>query len=142
MSYYNNFTEAWAAWLDYQQSTVSWDLIFASDNHGYAAYEGFTEQGFLYLLDAFAYLFDAVLYHIDFLDDDYKDSSHFAAVWYAWEEGGATSMSSILTAMLQAKNEEITQFIGIEQAYMSAIWNAPFNADYYAALARGWRQWQ
>ena len=59
----------------------------------------------------------------------------------SWPSGGTVDMDAILNAMLAAKQDEITQFIGIEQAFMAAIWNAPFNADYYAALARGFRQW-
>lgn len=55
--------------------------------------------------------------------------------------GGAIDMGDILTAMLAATPDELTNFIGIEQAYMASIWNAPYNGEYYAALARGFRQW-
>jgi hypothetical protein len=46
-------------------------------------------------------------------------------------------MDAILNAMLQADNDQLTTFIGIEDAYRSAIWAQPFNAEFYAALARG-----
>lgn len=59
-----------------------------------------------------------------------------------WPTGGTVNMGAILSAMLAATTSELTSFIGIEQAYMAAMWNAPYNADYYAALARGWRTWQ
>lgn len=50
------------------------------------------------------------------------------------------AMGDILTAMLQATFDELTGFVGIEDAYRSALWNKPFNAEYYAALARGFMQ--
>lgn len=55
--------------------------------------------------------------------------------------GGDIDMDAILNAMLAASFEELQKFIGIEDAYRSAVWDAPFNADFYAALARGFRQW-
>jgi len=62
-------------------------------------------------------------------------------IYQYWPSGGTVDMDAILNAMLAAKFDQLQKFIGIEQAYMAAIWNAPFNADFYAALARGWRQW-
>lgn len=53
--------------------------------------------------------------------------------------GAPPTMANILTAMLLAKYDELTQFVGIEDAYRSAIWEQPFNAEFYAALARGFR---
>lgn len=56
--------------------------------------------------------------------------------------GGSVDMDSILNAMLAAKFDELQKFIGLVDAYRVALWNAPFNADFYAALARGFAQWQ
>ena len=58
--------------------------------------------------------------------------------------GGAPAevdMDTILTAMTTASFEQLTSFMGITQAYKIAVWDAPFNEEYYAALARGFRQW-
>lgn len=55
--------------------------------------------------------------------------------------GGAIVMGDILTAMLTATHKQIEHFIGIEEAYKIALWNAPFNAEFYAALGRGFSQW-
>lgn len=67
----------------------------------------------------------------------------FTGVRNNWPAGGtAPTMADILNAMLAAKFTELQTFIGIEQAYMAAMWNTPYNGEYYAALARGWRQWQ
>jgi len=51
------------------------------------------------------------------------------------------SMDSILTAMMAASFEQLREFMGITQAYKSAVWDAPFNEEYYAALARGFKEW-
>ena len=55
--------------------------------------------------------------------------------------GGEVDMASILSAMMAATHEEITQFMGITQAYKIAVWDAPFNEEFYAALARGFKTW-
>lgn len=57
-----------------------------------------------------------------------------------WPSNGVT-MDAILTAMLSASNEQLTAWMGITDAYKCAVWDAPFNAEYYAALARGFKQW-
>ena len=46
-------------------------------------------------------------------------------------------MDSILSAMITADFEDLQKFIGIVDAYRVALWNEPFNVDFYAALARG-----
>lgn len=57
-----------------------------------------------------------------------------------WTVGGAT-MDDILNAMLGASFEQLEKFTGITEAYHIALWNAPFNADMYAALGRGFAKW-
>lgn len=58
-----------------------------------------------------------------------------------WPSGTDVTMESILSAMVAATPEELTHFIGLVDAYRVALWNAPFNAEFYAALARGFQQW-
>jgi hypothetical protein len=55
--------------------------------------------------------------------------------------GGTFDMDTLLSTMLGAKFDQLQYFIGIEDAYRVALWNAPFNADFYAALARGFQKW-
>lgn len=55
--------------------------------------------------------------------------------------GGEVTMAAILTAMMAATADEITEFMGITQAYKVAVWDAPFNEEFYAALARGFKVW-
>lgn len=54
---------------------------------------------------------------------------------------GSLDMGTILSAMLEASFEELTSFMGITQAYKVAVWDSPFNEEYYAALARGFKVW-
>ena len=51
------------------------------------------------------------------------------------------AMPQIINAMLTATFDQLTSFIGIEDAYRVALWNAPFNANFYGALARGFSTW-
>lgn len=57
------------------------------------------------------------------------------------EAGGGVDMASILTAMTSATFEQLTSFMGLTQAYKVAVWDAPFNEEFYAALARGFKTW-
>jgi len=58
-----------------------------------------------------------------------------------WPTGGVVDMDAILNAMLVSSFDQLQKFIGIVDAYRVALWNAPFNADFYAALARGFQKW-
>lgn len=58
-----------------------------------------------------------------------------------WTTGGEVTMDAIIEAMLKSSFNELQSFIGIVDAYRVALWNAPFNADFYAALARGFQKW-
>ena len=58
-----------------------------------------------------------------------------------WPVGAEVTMDAILSAMLGANFEQLQYFIGLVDAYRVALWNAPFNADFYAALARGFQKW-
>lgn len=52
------------------------------------------------------------------------------------------TMGRILSVMLQADPSEVLYFIGLVDAYRQSVWNQPFNKEYYAALARGFREWE
>lgn len=56
-----------------------------------------------------------------------------------WPTGGTVNMDSILNAMLAADYDQLLQFVGIEEAYRMAVWDQPFNKEFYASLARGFR---
>jgi len=73
----------------------------------------------------------------------FKGKLNTALTWINdnWGGGGSMTMADILNSMLAATFEELTSFMGITQAYKVAVWDAPFNEEYYAALARGFKTW-
>ncbi len=56
--------------------------------------------------------------------------------------GGDIDMDAILSAMVVADGGQLQYFIGIVDAYRQSIWNKPFNEEFFAALARGFEQWE
>ena len=52
------------------------------------------------------------------------------------------TMAAILNAMLIASPYEVNYFVGLVDAYRQSIWNKPFNKEFYAALARGFMEWE
>ncbi len=73
----------------------------------------------------------------DSLYNDMYDALH----WIDDNIGGGVDMDAIINAMLQANFNQLEKFIGIVDAYRVALWNAPFNHEFYAALARGFEKW-
>lgn len=104
-------------WVD-----ANTDIQAAADEIGAAAYDAFWVGGFG---DSLTMFWRNAFYWID-------DN---------WPSGGEVTMDTILTAMLTANFDELQKFIGVVDAYRVAIWNAPFNAEFYGALARGFAQW-
>lgn len=87
--------------------------------------------------------------------NDLRDYGHFRRVmgqyynaialyWISdnWPTGNGAevTMDSILAAMVTAEPDEFQYFIGLVDAYRAALWEKPFNAEFYAALARGFME--
>lgn len=51
------------------------------------------------------------------------------------------TMQQIINAMFLANKTQVTSFVGLMDAYRQSIWNMPFNAEMWAAVARGFQQW-
>ena len=49
--------------------------------------------------------------------------------------GGEVTMATILTAMRDAKPDEMQEFIAIVDGFRVAIWDRPYNETFYASLA-------
>ena len=58
------------------------------------------------------------------------------------ESAGEVTMRAILDEMFSASNEELLQFIALVDAYRQSLWNKPFDAEYWAAVARGFEKWE
>lgn len=56
--------------------------------------------------------------------------------WEGMDEYELT-MDKITSVMITATDDEVKYFIGLIDAYRVGLWNKPFNAEYFAALARG-----
>lgn len=54
----------------------------------------------------------------------------------------AIDMDTLLSTMLTASPEQTMSFVGLVDAYRQSVWNRPFNQEYFAALARGFEQWE
>jgi hypothetical protein len=95
-------------------------------------------------LDSAAYTFRLAAQHLSITTNN--NAKYWLDLCLEWIQnnlptGGAVTMDAILNVMLTASFANLQQFIGIEDAYRVALWNAPFNVDFYAALARGFQKW-
>ena len=52
------------------------------------------------------------------------------------------NLDMIINAMLSAEPAQVEYFVGLVDAYRQSIWNKPFNQEFFAALARGFEQWE
>lgn len=52
------------------------------------------------------------------------------------------NMDILLSTMITAEPKHIEGFIGLSDAYRQSLWNKPFNKEFFAALARGFEQWE
>lgn len=86
------------------------------------------------LRNKFTYGADSVRYW-NVLSLQYIDNNAFNG------GGGEVTMDAMLNAMLSSTFTQLTSWMGITQAFKVAVWDAPFNEEYYAALARGFKIW-
>lgn len=124
-SYYNSANTKNTAAMGYiQDAYTHWNL-----NQDHAAIED--------MLSACSQLWYAIDYLIYKYTPFYWDMPIPHFLQYHTTEKAEVDMDGILNAMLAAEFEELQKFIGIVDAYRMSLWNKPFNAEFYAALARG-----
>ena len=83
------------------------------------------------------------------LMEDWWPTFSFAEKWYEslkwintnWPTAAAVTMDDIINAMLTANPDQVDYFIGLVDAYRVAIWDKPFNEEFYRALAEGFKTW-
>ena len=144
MAIYTNFDDAWAAYSSvYDSMSTTYQTFF---NHLVSLYSASSWTVLRTLTyQCFQDLSAILIQHIGNINtnSDYHTSPHYMTDYFAWSEAppAEVTMDAILAAMVTATIEELTDFIGYEDAYRQAIWNRPFNVEYFAALARGWTQW-
>ena len=135
---YTSFNQAWADYvLTYAQeqnsySVINTNITAINNSTTLAGLRGATST-------AISTLRNWLLLHGRTQFATWQESSYYSALYFAGQGGASITMADILTAMLTAEYDQLQQFIGIEDAYRSAIWDQPFNAAFYAALANGFR---
>lgn len=144
MAIYTNFTAAFNNWkgmyigIANEMDSFNTDLNTLNLQSTVSGVKIYTVQCLTHLRNAF-------IAHVSpgGFGVDYTWSSHYTSAYYAWAEAppAEITMDAILNAMLSSSFDNLQQFIGIVDAYRVALWNAPFNADFYAALARGFVKW-
>ena len=90
------------------------------------------------------YLADAFENFLDKTDTEVEESHFFETIYWGNADAGGDplTMRAILDEMFTADNEELMQFIALVDAYRQSLWNKPFDVDYWAAVARGFEQWE
>jgi len=105
-------------WLDAEGNPGSADVILNMRTPMQALQWAFDDTGGNFR----AYLIAALTW----INDNWPDG-----------DGAEVTMDAILTAMITADFSQLQKFTGLSDAYRVALWNEPFNAEFYAALARG-----
>lgn len=67
----------------------------------------------------------------------WKDALYWINDNWPGDGDGVVTMDAILSCMITATFSQLQTFVGLVDAYRVALWNEPFNSEYYAALARG-----
>lgn len=134
----------------------SWLLTQIDDGYYWAdVADDFTTQHVDWLLNAFpnaAWSYNW-RYRVVYALANLQDSVQYLIYANAWRVGAFRvplaftycngdvdiTLDDILTAMVSATPEQLTYFVGIVDAYRLSVWNKPFNAEFYAALARGFQ---
>jgi len=75
----------------------------------------------------------------DYEEALFSDNCFYISIFRAAHEpiGGEVTMDSLLSAMVTATDPQLMNFIGLVDAYRQSLWNKPFNAELFAALAKG-----
>ncbi|MCJ7828828.1 MAG: hypothetical protein MUP81_03690 [Dehalococcoidia bacterium] len=55
--------------------------------------------------------------------------------------GGGVTMLDILAVMSVATAEELKAFIAVTDAYRAALWDMPYDSEYYALFVRYFKSW-
>lgn len=124
--------------------TVFAERLIAFDDHKDDAYIHYIlAQDHEAIFDIIEALQDCI-WSFNWMSNYNSDYSPPWVVPYYFQEyaGGVVDMDAILNAMLVAEPDEVMKFIGIVDAFKQSIWNQPFNQEMYAALARGFMEWE
>ena len=119
-----------------EQADTSYTALLGNISEPVAQIEGNT------IVSAIGSLISCLENFGGFTASSWNYSYLYRAIYLAWLECDpvpppAVTMDEILSAMVTATDDEYQKFIGLVDAYRIGLWNKPFNAEYYAALGRG-----
>lgn len=142
---FSNFDEAFGVFVaeyDEWKADLAEAQGYSNQAHTYAL-AGQWYNAIEALRSVFAKFFWIHNSHLAMYAPTWDTNQFFESIYWSAQEptGGAVDMDAIINAMLSASFDQLQHFIGIEDAYRVALWNAPFNAEFYAALARGFQKW-
>lgn len=80
--------------------------------------------------------------YLDLIQSSYWNNHFIMSIYQAWKDisnipESEVTMDSILSVMVTAEQSQLRNFIGLVDAYRQSLWNKEFNAEYFAAIARG-----
>ncbi len=122
-------------------NTTAWQKIGNAQGHTYDVTDPDTKSALQDLVDACNRLYFGIESLIGYKAGEVPAYTPLWMMKNTQESAGGITMDDILNNMLSASFEQLQKFIGIEDAYRVALWNAPFNSEFYSALARGFQKW-
>jgi len=135
-------TDLWVAFGALQAAMLNWRnrLYYLGDNILAENWAGAKSECYQ-LGDDFGTYVTTALCHSSGIKGKVYAPLHWIDDNWPSNGNGEVTMDAMLTAMIGAEFDELQKFVGLVDAYRVAIWNAPFNADFYGALARGFATW-
>ena len=140
---FDSFVEAFDVWSDTFDSLKT--LHATSGTQLFQAYDGCPDPvdryHFYRMYAAIQTIRNFLVVQSDLLYDPWDRSSFYESIYWAYKDAppAVVTMESILAAMITATDDDFKSFIGIVDAYRVGLWNKPFDSNYYAALARGFK---
>jgi hypothetical protein len=71
-----------------------------------------------------------------FAQPNYDFDPHFVVPYFLTNHIGKIDMLSLIAAMSIPTTEEMKTFICLEDAFRAAIWDKPYNPEYYALMVK------
>lgn len=146
---YSNFNTAYVALTQAQLEAYEdhnyFDQYWMASRAHYSAGEALPA---IYDLQvAVGYLMDIVQDYFNVHNSDVQQSLLCECIYWASKEPTAPTeyqltMLKLIAAMSVAMPNEIMTFICLTDAYHAALWDRPYNPEYFATMVRAFKSWQ
>lgn len=139
---FRNFKNEYTEWREQLDSLDEWKVAFMAD-----ASTGSWLNAFSGVCSCINVIRGMFLNQFDMKQEHYLDNHFFSCFYFARRDlpppdPVPITMATILSAMVTAEPSQIQDFVGLTDAYRQSLWNKPFNKEFFAALARGFEQWE